>query len=56
MAYGVVSPADAAKAWASQSWTGASSFACSFVYNNFDQPQDLLVVLDILDRVRLVFF
>ena len=56
MAYGAVSPADVAKAWASQSWTGASSFACSFVYHNFDKPQDLLVVLDLLDRVRLGFF
>ena len=33
----------------------APSFSCSMVYNGFNHQQDLLVVLDLMDRVFFVF-
>ena len=47
---------DAAGAFSDQSWRRSSSFACTVVYFDFERTQDLLVILELCDRIFWGFF
>ena len=53
MSFGPLLHTEAAAAFSDQSWHGFSSFSGIVVYSDFDAPRDLLVVLDLFDRISL---
>ena len=56
MSFGPFLHTEAAAAFSDQSWHGFSSFSGTVTYYDFDVPRDLLVVLDLFDRISLGFF